>query len=202
MAQQRGTEKKRTMMEARREAERILRDPDLKREIDRLLNRSDAEKRRAVETLLQDEKWAGRSNREIARQCIVHKDLVRKVREQLTGSGVLDTVKASRGGGEYTIATSKLRAPSKKKRGRKAGETLIDYGEFVANVKACVLEEWAAKGRSITEVRQEAVLARYHGMGPGNLIALSTLKSRLVEAGYKEKWPAFVEATVKEQTSG
>lgn len=200
MAAQSGKQKKRTMAETRREAERILRDPDLKREIDRLLNRSDAEKRRAVEALLRDQKWAGRSNREVARQCIVSKSFVGDVREALSGTRAPEKVIARRGGIEYTMAPA-LKASPKKKRGRKAGDTFINYAGFVENVKACVLEEWEAKGHSITEVRQEAVLARYHEKCRGDSIALSTLKSRLVEAGYKEKWPILVETTVKEVAS-
>lgn len=90
----------------------------------------------------------------------------------------------------------------KRPRGRQAGDTLLDYDEFVAIVRECVMEEWQAVGNTTTEVKQQLVLARYHNKCRGDRIAASTFKSRLVTAGYNVKWPKFVELTVKQLTSG
>lgn len=92
-------------------------------------------------------------------------------------------------------------AVEKRRRGRQAGDTLLDYAEFVANVQACVMDEWRAVGNTGAAVKQQAVLARYHNRCRGDRIAVSTLNSRLVTAGYDVKWPVFVELTVKGQTS-
>lgn len=47
------------------------------------LRRTNADKRRAVETLLRDEEWSNWSNREIARKCSVSDIFVGKIRENL-----------------------------------------------------------------------------------------------------------------------
>jgi uncharacterized protein (DUF3820 family) len=47
------------------------------------LRRTNADKRRAVRTLLEDDEWSGWSDREIARRCAVSPPLVALVREQL-----------------------------------------------------------------------------------------------------------------------
>lgn len=49
------------------------------------LRRSDADKRRAVETLLNDEQWQQWSDREIARRCAVSHPFVGKMRELIEG---------------------------------------------------------------------------------------------------------------------
>jgi hypothetical protein len=48
------------------------------------LRRTNADKRRAVETLLRDEEWGRWSNREIARRCHVDEKTVRSLRDALT----------------------------------------------------------------------------------------------------------------------
>jgi DNA N-6-adenine-methyltransferase (Dam) len=50
------------------------------------LRRTNADKRRAVETLLRDEEWSKWSNREIARKCFVSSDLVDRIRKDLYSS--------------------------------------------------------------------------------------------------------------------
>jgi hypothetical protein len=75
------------------------------------LRRTDADKRRAVETLLRDEVWSKWSNREIARQCGVSKGFVGDVREELTGARAPEEVTARRGGSEYTVSTANLAGP-------------------------------------------------------------------------------------------
>jgi hypothetical protein len=48
--------------------------------------RTNEDKRRAVMTLLGDEEWSQWSNREIARRCGVHHDLVGSLRSSLADS--------------------------------------------------------------------------------------------------------------------
>lgn len=89
----------------------------------------------------------------------------------------------------------------RRRRGRKVGDTMLDYEEFLSNVKACVLEEWVEKRRATTAVRQSAVLTRYHNKYLGDRIAEATLKARLASAGYDMKWPEFVELTTQDAAS-
>ena len=49
------------------------------------LRRTNADKRRAVTTLLEDKEWKLWSDREIARRCKVHHSTVAKIRQELTG---------------------------------------------------------------------------------------------------------------------
>ena len=49
------------------------------------LRRSNADKRRAVLMLLEDVEWSQWSDREIARRCAVHHELVGRLRADLTG---------------------------------------------------------------------------------------------------------------------
>jgi len=49
------------------------------------LRRTNADKRKAVLTMLDDEEWAQWSDREIARRCGVHHEMVGKQRESLSG---------------------------------------------------------------------------------------------------------------------
>jgi len=51
------------------------------------LRRTNADKRRAVETLLRDEEWGQWSDREIARRCAVSHPLVAEIRAELSGNG-------------------------------------------------------------------------------------------------------------------
>jgi hypothetical protein len=75
------------------------------------LRRTDADKRRAVETLLRDDVWSKWSNREVARQCGVSKGFVGDVRAELTGARAPEEVTARRGGTEYTVSTANLAGP-------------------------------------------------------------------------------------------
>jgi ParB-like chromosome segregation protein Spo0J len=50
------------------------------------LRRTNADKRRAVELMLADEKWARDSNRWIAEKCAVDEKLVRRVRDKLSAA--------------------------------------------------------------------------------------------------------------------
>jgi hypothetical protein len=75
------------------------------------LPRSNADKRRAVETLLADQEWSQWGNREIAKQCRVTEGLVRKIKKSLSAYSTQmeepsDERKVQRGGKQYTMKTS------------------------------------------------------------------------------------------------
>jgi hypothetical protein len=77
------------------------------------LRRTNADKRRAVETLLSDEEWSLWSDREIARRCAVTHPFVIKMREELSGNdyqmeedGEVRTVE--RNGKTYQMNTSNI----------------------------------------------------------------------------------------------
>lgn len=69
------------------------------------LPRSNADKRRAVMTLLADAEWSKWSNREVARCCAVTEGLVRKLREEPAGERT-----AWRNGRAYTMKTAGINA--------------------------------------------------------------------------------------------
>jgi hypothetical protein len=62
------------------------------------LRRTNEDKRRAVETLLNDEKWYLWSDRQIARQCQVSHSLVSKIRQELTGRNPSQSVRTGADG--------------------------------------------------------------------------------------------------------
>lgn len=69
------------------------------------LRRSNADKRRAVETLLRDTEWGKWSDREIARRCGVHNSTVSTIRGELS-VGIRQIGRtAQRGGTVYTMKT-------------------------------------------------------------------------------------------------
>jgi hypothetical protein len=77
------------------------------------LRRTNADKRRAVSILLEDEEWSTWSNREIARRCGVDEWLVRKLREEQASvsptAGKPQTErKVERNGKAYGMETTKI----------------------------------------------------------------------------------------------
>lgn len=74
------------------------------------LPRTNADKRRAVMTMLEDPEWSQWSNREIARRCRVDKNTVAKWRDRLSGDFTRcePPRKAKRNGKEYTVDTSNI----------------------------------------------------------------------------------------------
>ena len=76
------------------------------------LRRTNADKRRAVETLLRDEEWAKWSNGEIARRCAVSDVFVGKVRDDLSPNGLEIPPKrtVTRNGTTYTQNTANIGA--------------------------------------------------------------------------------------------
>jgi hypothetical protein len=97
-------------------------------------NRTQTDKRHAVEMLLRDPEWSKWTDREIARQCRVSHPFVATQRTKLINSGVLtqeDKRTAKRDGKEYEVDTSKIgkskdhkpaRAPAKSKQKTKKDE--------------------------------------------------------------------------------
>ena len=76
------------------------------------LRRTNADKRRAVETLLRDEEWAAWSDREIGRRCAVSDVFVGKVRFDLSANGLqIPTERTvTRNGTTYTQNTANVGA--------------------------------------------------------------------------------------------
>lgn len=70
------------------------------------LRRTNADKRKAVLTLLNDDEWSGWSDREIARQCVVSDRMVNKYRSTAKDSQIERKVK--RGDQEYTVDTTNI----------------------------------------------------------------------------------------------
>ena len=72
--------------------------------------RTNADKRRAVFRLLNDEEWGKWSDREIARRCCVHHDMVGKLRATLSGGNrqIQPDRTATRGGTTYEMNTANI----------------------------------------------------------------------------------------------
>ncbi len=102
------------------------------------LQRSNFDKRRAVETLLKDPEWCQWGNREIARRCRVSDTFVGSIRTELSANGLQITErKVERSGAVYTMRTESI--------GRQA--QIEDPGEAVASAPKPVTpttSAWAA----------------------------------------------------------
>jgi hypothetical protein len=76
------------------------------------LRRTNADKRRSVETLLRDEEWAAWSDHEIARRCVVDPKTVGNIRKELAASMEIPQMPTertvSRGGQTYTQNVSNI----------------------------------------------------------------------------------------------
>lgn len=70
--------------------------------------RSNADKRRAVLTLLNDPEWAGWSDREIARRCAVGHQMVAPLREDFTGRATSDRTYTTKHGTTATMNTASI----------------------------------------------------------------------------------------------
>lgn len=77
------------------------------------LRRSNDDKRRAVQTLLSDKEWAKWSDREIARRCAVHHDLVGKLRPAVTGVSASERTYTTKHGTKAEMKTANIGAPAK-----------------------------------------------------------------------------------------
>ena len=76
------------------------------------LRRTNADKRRAVETLLRDDDWRHWSNREIARRCAVDETLVRRIRGDMERTAVIPQSTTRTGADGRVINTSNIGANS------------------------------------------------------------------------------------------
>lgn len=74
------------------------------------LPRSNADKRRAVETLLQDDEWRIWSDRKIADMTNTRHPFVGKIRAELYPAGLPDERKVERNGQAYTMSTATINA--------------------------------------------------------------------------------------------
>ena len=70
--------------------------------------RTNADKRKAVETALLDREWGGKSDREIAGLCAVSDPFVGKVRRDMEADGRLQTVSSRIGADGRTINTANI----------------------------------------------------------------------------------------------
>ena len=73
------------------------------------MRRTNADKRRAVLCLLEDDEWVQRSDRWIAEQCGVHGVFVGDVRRELTADGQQSTTRTGQDG--RTINTTNIGKP-------------------------------------------------------------------------------------------
>jgi len=82
------------------------------------LRRTNADKRRAVETLLSDPEWSQWSDREIARKCKVSNQFIGNMRRELSvNSGQIESERTvERGGKTYTMQTEGIRAANEQRR--------------------------------------------------------------------------------------
>lgn len=89
------------------------------------LRRTNDDKRRAVQTLLNDPEWAVWSNREIARQCQVDEKTVRRYREEASAEKpqIAPERTVSRSGTTYQQNTANIGASSKPDQAMRAPET-------------------------------------------------------------------------------
>lgn len=72
------------------------------------LRRTNDDKRRAVLTLLNDKEWSKWSDREIARRCAVHHDLVGKLRPAVTGVSASERTYTTKHGTKAEMQTANI----------------------------------------------------------------------------------------------
>jgi len=128
------------------------------------LRRSNADKRRAVLMMLQDEEWRKLSDSEIAAQCRVSRPLVADVRAELeakTHPGELqDTTRmVTRGGTTYPMDLTKIR----RKRGEKNKPTDLSPPDISPNresLQASAIEALLELSRSFSTFPLASTMAR------------------------------------------
>ena len=120
------------------------------------LRRTNADKRRAVETLLRDDEWAKWSDREIARRCAVSDVFVGKVRGDLSANGLqIPTERTvTRNGTIYTQNTANV--------GAKPGLAVPPIPAPTAKeYSAAVQASQPAPGKPLTDEQVAEFLALY-----------------------------------------
>jgi hypothetical protein len=90
--------------------------------------RTNEDKSRAIQTLLNDPEWAQWSDREIARRCGVHHDTVAAKRPAVSGGNrqIDPKRKATRNGTDYTVATGGINADRRREPEPEAEYTVQD----------------------------------------------------------------------------
>ena len=106
------------------------------------LRRTNADKRRAVETLLRDEEWAAWSNTEIARRCTVSESSVRNIRAELERASQIAKVTERHGADGKTYNTANIGtrpAPTVMNGGRKVeGRQYQGLDQLIEEIRTCV----------------------------------------------------------------
>lgn len=100
------------------------------------LQRTRADKQRAIETLLKDAEWGKWSDREIARQCNVHHETVAGYREGLSGENRQIDRTVRRGGTTYTMDTSGIGKRDPEPEVQAETDTLLDLEADAAALAA------------------------------------------------------------------
>lgn len=103
------------------------------------LRRTNADKRRAVETLLRDEEWGQWSNREIARRCKVDEKTVRNIRETLTAENP-QSEPAER---TYTTkhgTTATMNVAGQRQAAQERAEQFVEVWQLERGVRAMIAE--------------------------------------------------------------
>lgn len=75
------------------------------------LRRTNDDKRRAVTTLLKDKEWSAWSDRQIAKQCGVHHEMVGRLRDELSGGNRQIERVVKRGDTTFKMDTAKIGKP-------------------------------------------------------------------------------------------
>lgn len=130
------------------------------------LRRTNADKRRAVETLLNDEEWRQWSDREIARRCAVGHPLVAEMRSHL--EEIPDTPrKFTRNGTTYTMDTANIGARTAPVRdanvddGWGPAEDDVPAIEYEEPAEDELPDEWAAGAVGLNRDWSDEELADY-----------------------------------------
>lgn len=121
------------------------------------LRRTNADKRKAVLTLLNDEEWSEWSNSEIARKCSVSEGLVRKMVSELETTSNYTKSDKRRGADGRTINTSNIGTsnPSKlpERFDRETGE-ILDDGTITEDDKEWVKRTRERKGIGLEKAHE------------------------------------------------
>lgn len=127
------------------------------------LRRTNADKRRAVETLLKDKEWSKWSDREVAEKCHVTHPFVAEVKRSLSGNvsrcadDKPETRKVERNGKTYEMKTEKISAANQKRAEQKPEAKPEQQPEEEPSKELPVLDE---VNQVIPEHLQEVFQAR------------------------------------------
>lgn len=108
------------------------------------LRRSQADKRRAIETLLRDDEWGRWSDREIARRCNVSHPTVAAIRAEVTGNFSSERVYVDKHGNETRMETASI---GKKFNQGKQAELNMEAKDWLANYR----DEWGRTWQKLEE---------------------------------------------------